>query len=77
MDVGGTFVERVFLYFGSVDGQPTRIFVLVLTTQDGAEPYLQFIASVMGALSDAGRQRVLAATTPDELYEALTAGANG
>jgi mannitol/fructose-specific phosphotransferase system IIA component (Ntr-type) len=60
------------LDFDSVDGEPTRIFVLVLTTPAGAEPYLQFVASVMGALTDAGRQRVLAARTAEELSAALT-----
>ena len=57
------------------DGAPTRIFVLVLTTPAGSEPYLQFIASLMGTLSDQGRARVLAAQTPDELVAALTTGA--
>jgi len=60
--------------FGSIDGAPTRIFVLVLTTPTGSEPYLQFIASLMGALSEEGRTRVLGAETPEELVAALTGG---
>ncbi len=66
-------VKREGLDFGSADGRPTRIFVLVLTTTAGAEPYLQFVASIMAALTDDGRRRVLAARTGPELYQALTA----
>jgi mannitol/fructose-specific phosphotransferase system IIA component (Ntr-type) len=58
--------------FGAVDGQPTRIVVLVLTTPAGAEPYLQFVASLLSVLTDEGRRRVLAAGTPEELLAALT-----
>ncbi|NLF33213.1 MAG: PTS transporter subunit EIIA, partial [Planctomycetes bacterium] len=65
-------VKREGVDFGAADGQPTRLFILVLTTEAGAEPYLQFVASVMGALSGPGRTRALEATTREELYAALT-----
>ncbi|MFW6145897.1 MAG: PTS sugar transporter subunit IIA [Planctomycetota bacterium] len=66
-------VKRDGIDFGAADGGPTRLFVLVLTTEGGAEPYLQFVASVMGALSGPGRTRALEADMPEELYKALTA----
>ena len=65
-------VSRKGIDFGSVDGEPTRIFVLVLTPESGADPYLQFVASIMGVLDEAGRQRVLAARNRYDLHAALT-----
>ncbi len=58
--------------FGAADGEPTRIVVLVLTPEDGADPYLQFVASVMGNLDDAGRRSCRSAKTPWALAEAIT-----
>ena len=58
--------------FGAADGEPTRIVVLVLTPRDGADPYLQFVASVMGALDEEGRRLCLSAQTGQELWLALT-----
>ncbi len=60
--------------FGSLDGKPTRIFVLALTPVGGSDPYLQFAAAIAGQLDEAGRQRVLAARTAEELYSVLTDG---
>ena len=58
--------------FGAQDGEPTRVFVLVLTPPGGADPYLQFVASLMGALETAGTQALLQADTPEQLQRALT-----
>ena len=65
-------VKREGIDFGSADGKPTRIFVLVLTPEGGADPYLQFVASVMGVLDEAGRRRALSAENDRELFTALT-----
>jgi len=65
-------VAREGIDFGAIDGQPVTIVVLVLTPEDGAEPYLQFVASVMAVLDDAGRQSVLSAQTDQELWSILT-----
>jgi len=65
-------VRREGVDFGAVDGQPVRIFVLALTPEAGSDPYLQFVAAVVAALDDEGRQRALSARTPDQLHEALT-----
>ena len=65
-------VNRDGVDFGARDNKPTRIFVLVLTPENDADPYLQFVASVMRVLDERGRQRVLSARTSRELWEALT-----
>jgi Kef-type K+ transport system membrane component KefB/mannitol/fructose-specific phosphotransferase system IIA component (Ntr-type) len=68
-------VHREGIDFGAADGRPTRIFVLVLTPTGGADPYLQFVASVINVLDGPGRQRVLDARSTDELVAALTSTA--
>ena len=57
--------------FGSADGKPTQIIVLALTPTHGGDPYLQFAAAIVGALDEPGREKVLAARTPEDLYAAL------
>ena len=64
-------VKREGIEFGSADGKPSTIFLMVLTPQEGADPYLQFVASVMSVLDEEGRSRVLAARSREELYEAI------
>ncbi|MFH1844574.1 MAG: PTS sugar transporter subunit IIA, partial [bacterium] len=70
-------VKHQGIDFGSTDGEPTRIVVLVLTAEAGADPYMQFVASVMGVLDEEGRRRVLAAIGTKELYYVLTRPAGG
>ena len=65
-------IKRDGIDFGAADGKPSQIFILVLTPEAGADPYLQFVASLMGLLTPAGREKILAANTADELFKALT-----
>ncbi len=67
-------VKKEGIDFGAADGKPSRIFVLVVTPEDGADPYLQFVAALMGLLDENGRRAALTAETPGELYRALTGG---
>ena len=62
-------VKRDGIDFGAADGRASRIFLLVLTPTEGADPYLQFVASAIGVLDPAGRRQVLLAQTPEDLYE--------
>ena len=60
--------------FGSVDGKPAQIIIMALTPLTGADPYLQLAAAMIGVLDEAGRHRVLAARSVDELYQMLVGG---
>jgi len=64
-------VRRDGIDAGAAHGEVSRIFVLVLTPLSGAGPYLQFVAAVISSLDSPGRQRVLAAETPEQLRAAL------
>jgi PTS system nitrogen regulatory IIA component len=59
--------------FGARDGVPSRILVMTISPQKRSGPHLQFISEVVRLLRDEGlRERLLAATSSDELYEAFT-----
>ncbi|MCF7928767.1 MAG: cation:proton antiporter [Spirochaetales bacterium] len=56
--------------FNSLDGEPSMIFILVLSPADASGPHIQFLASVSGLLkNEESRKAVLKAKTPRELYE--------
>lgn len=59
------------LEFGSLDGEPSRIFILTLTPRRADAPHVQFMATVCRFLDDRGRELCLGAQTRDELYDVL------
>lgn len=65
-------VNKTGVDFGAVDSKPSTIFLLVLTPISGSDPYMQFVAQAITALDAAGRKKVLAAETPEQLCQALT-----
>jgi PTS system nitrogen regulatory IIA component len=65
-------VSRDGIDFGAVDGKDAQIVILVVTPEGGADPYVQFVGSLMSALDDEGREQALAAGTREELHEVLT-----
>ena len=65
-------IKRDGVDFNAVDARATTIVILVLTPQSGATPYLQFMASVMGVLDEAGRKAALSARTSQDLSMVLT-----
>jgi len=64
--------SRAGIDFGSLDGEPSRIFVLTLAPLSGPAPLIQLMVDISRKLDEEGRRRVLAATTPEELWRALT-----
>ncbi len=64
-------VKRDGIDYGSLDGEPSTLFVLTLTPTSAAAPHVQFMALISRALNTEGRARALAATTKDELLHAL------
>lgn len=63
--------------FEAIDGHPSRIFVLTLSPTQAAAPHIQFMSMISRILDEEGRERVLAAETPDELWHALAGGGAG
>jgi Kef-type K+ transport system membrane component KefB/mannitol/fructose-specific phosphotransferase system IIA component (Ntr-type) len=57
--------------FGSLDGEPSTLFLLTLTPTDETARHVEFMALLSRSLTPEVRQRAIAATTPDELWNAL------
>ena len=64
-------IHRGGIDFGSLDGEPSRIFVLTLSPKSKPAPHVRFMSAVSQVLDTEGRKRILACRTSDELYRAL------
>ncbi len=66
-------VKKASVDFNSIDGKPSNIFVMTLSSKAHHEPYLQFIAEINRVLVDPeNRTKVLACSTSKDLYKLLT-----
>ena len=66
-------ISREGIDFGSLDGEPARIFIMTLSPKDRTGPHIQFLAEVSELLrSRERRQAMLRASAPDELLRILT-----
>jgi len=71
--VAGLAIHRQGVDFGSLDGLPSRIFIMTLSPDTRTGPHIQFLAEISRQLNDpAVRERVLQATTPDEVLGILS-----
>jgi len=57
--------------FKSLDGEPSKFFVLTLSPVDKPAPHVQLMSAISQVLNEQGRSRALAARTPRQLYEVL------
>ncbi len=66
-------IKREGVDFQSVDGQPSRIFVMTLSPLNRTGPHIQFLAEIGRLISQPEvRQRILTATTPAGVIAALS-----
>jgi Kef-type K+ transport system membrane component KefB/mannitol/fructose-specific phosphotransferase system IIA component (Ntr-type) len=56
----------------SMDGEPSRIFVMTLSPKTRTAPHMQFMATITQLLSPAGRMFILEAQTPADILAYLT-----
>ena len=68
-------ISRAGVDFDSMDGEPSRIFVLTLSPESKPAPHVQFMSTISQLLNASGRERILSCTTAGELYRAITAKA--
>lgn len=70
--VAAVALKKEGVDFGSLDGQPSRIFVMTLSPDTRTGPHIQFLAEISRQLSDAGvREKVLAAERPEDVLQIL------
>ena len=64
--------------FGSLDGQPSRIFVMTLSPDTRTGPHIQFLAEISRQLNDSAvREKILNATKPEDVLDALSGPVGG
>ena len=67
-------VKKEGMDFGSLDGQPSKIFVMTLSPDTRTGPHIQFLAEISRQLSDPTvRERILDAGKPDDVMAILSA----
>ena len=72
--VAAVAVHRAGVNFAAMDGKPSHIFVITLSPENRAGPHIQFLAEISKVLSRAElREKLLTATTADEILNLLTA----
>jgi Kef-type K+ transport system membrane component KefB/mannitol/fructose-specific phosphotransferase system IIA component (Ntr-type) len=58
--------------FGSLDGEKSRLFTLVVSPKKTSGPHIRFLAAIAAVLNDAGnREAIIAAATPEEAVKLL------
>ena len=61
--------------FDSLDGEPSRIFIMTLSPVDRSGPHIQFLSEISRLLQDdEAKNRLLRAKTPGEVLEIITGG---
>lgn len=71
--VAAVGLKREGVNFESLDGLPSRIFVMTLSPNTRTGPHIQFLAEISRALSDPDvRERVLKAQSAGEVLDALS-----
>jgi mannitol/fructose-specific phosphotransferase system IIA component (Ntr-type) len=58
--------------FQSIDGEPSTIFVLVISPENTTGPHIRFLASISAVLNDEDtRRQLLNCITPEQVYRIL------
>jgi Kef-type K+ transport system membrane component KefB/mannitol/fructose-specific phosphotransferase system IIA component (Ntr-type) len=64
-------LKREGMDFDSIDGEPTRIFVLTLSPISKPAPHVQFMSTISQILNAEGREALLEAETAEGMYDTL------
>ncbi len=72
--VAAVGINKTGYDFDSLDGQPTKVFVLCLSPKNSDGPHIEFIASVGTVLAKADNvEKILNAATPEEVFAVIDA----
>jgi len=60
-------IKKEGIDFSSLDGKPSRLFIMVISPKKTTGPHIQFLAAIGAVLKDeAVREKVIAAVTAEE-----------
>lgn len=65
-------IKKEGVSFESIDGEPSRLFILIISPKKTSGPHVQFLAAVGAVLKDAGtREKIISAQTYPEVVRLL------
>jgi len=65
-------VKKTGADFASLDGKPSNIFILTLSSPDRIGPHVQFLAEISNIIiNQESRDKILSAKTPKDILEAF------
>lgn len=68
-------IKKEGIDFGALDGQPSRIFVMTLSSSNRTGPHIQYLAEISKVLNiPSVRERLIAAQSIDEVMSILSGG---
>jgi PTS system nitrogen regulatory IIA component len=71
--VTGMALKRQGVDFGSMDGKPSTIFIMTISSVSRTGPHIQFLSEISQVLNDPEkRDRILKAQSPGEIMDILT-----
>jgi PTS system nitrogen regulatory IIA component len=71
--VAAVGLNKAGVNFDSLDGSPSKIFIMTVSPAKRSGPHMQFLAEVSRLICQpAERERLLACKTHNEIYELLT-----
>jgi len=66
-------LKKAGLDFGAQDGQPSRIFVMTISSTNRTGPHMEYLAEISKLLSNPTiRQKILEANSTEEMIKLLT-----
>lgn len=66
-------LKREGVDFGSMDGKPSTIFIMTISSISRTGPHIQFLSEISQVLNDPEkRERILQAQSPSEVLDVLT-----
>lgn len=66
-------LKREGVDFGSMDGKPSTIFIMTISSISRTGPHIQFLSEISQVLNDPEkRERILKAQSPSEVLDVLT-----
>jgi len=66
-------IKKEGVDFGSMDGKPSTIFIMTISSVSRTGPHIQFLSEISQVLNDPDkRERILQCNSPAEVLEILT-----
>ena len=65
-------VKKKGIDFDSLDGEPSKIFVLLISNKSNANPHIQFLSAISSILNfEDAREKILSSNSAEEIWDVL------